>query len=211
MPKPYFIIDKLAVCASIKHGESEANESCDNGEPKLTICGWLRDNVAWFFRYMVDSTDLMKRKKARNVKGPQFDDAVFTCFVKERQVDTLHSSPVLSIQAQKLHNNLHADKPWDTVASKGWLHHFQYCHGITEVQINSEARSAHIHATNESVPVVKKYVADNDFVVDQTYKDNETALYFKILQNKILSVKSDIHEHNSFKQSIDHVNTPLVH
>ena len=55
-----------------------------------------------------DSSDQMKRKKARNVKG------------EFHMVDgTLISGPVLSIQAQKRSNNLPVDNPNDFYASEG--------------------------------------------------------------------------------------------
>ena len=40
-------------------------------------------------------------------------------------------------------------------ASKGWLHCFQYCRGISEVKINGEARSAETIAANEFLTICK--------------------------------------------------------
>ena len=93
---------------------------------------------------------------------------------------------VLSIQAQKLHSNLHVDNHSNYVASYGWLHSFQHCHGISQVKINSEARSA-----DKFFPIFKK-VSDNDLMVDKIYNADETAFYFRMLQ------------HNGFKERKDH-------
>ena len=40
--KPYSVTDKLAVIPNVKHTESQASLSCDNGVPESTIHGWLR-------------------------------------------------------------------------------------------------------------------------------------------------------------------------
>ena len=51
---------------NIKHGESQANISCDNSVPEPTIYGWLKDEeMLCDFVDMVNFIDWMKRKKAR--------------------------------------------------------------------------------------------------------------------------------------------------
>ena len=60
----------------------------------------------------------MKRKKVRTANDPELDKAVFAWFVKERQVSSPISGPVLSVQAQKFQNYLHEDNPSDSAASK---------------------------------------------------------------------------------------------
>ena len=66
---------------------------------------------------MVNSAERMKRREAKTVKEPQLDQAVSTWFVKERQTAILISNPVLSIQAHKLHSNLHVGDQSDFVSS----------------------------------------------------------------------------------------------
>ena len=65
------------------------------------------------------------------------------------------SSPVLSIQAQKLHNNLHVDNPRDFRAFKAWLR--QHSHRITQVEINGKMRSADTNAADEFFPISQIY------------------------------------------------------
>ena len=78
-----------------------------------------------------------------------------TCFLKEMQPASSISSHVLGIQAQTLHSNLHVDNPYDILASKVWLHCFQYHHGISQVKINSKATLAYTNAANEFVLIKK--------------------------------------------------------
>ena len=66
--KSYSVIDKLAVIASIKCSESQANMSSDNGVPESTIHRWLRDEYK-----LCDFIDWMKRKKSQNCQRPQLD------------------------------------------------------------------------------------------------------------------------------------------
>ena len=66
--KSYSITVKFAVIASIKHGELQANMSCDNAVSKSAIHGWVRDKEKLCdFVDTVDSTEWMKRKKAITV------------------------------------------------------------------------------------------------------------------------------------------------
>ena len=55
----------------------------------------------------------------------------------------------MSIQAQKLRSDLHADNTSDFVTSKGWLPRFQRRHGIAEAKINGTATSAAINDPDE--------------------------------------------------------------
>ena len=57
---------------------------------------------------------------------------------------------------------------------------------------------------------LKKYTADNDSVMDEMYNIYETALYFGMLRDKTLSVKSDIDKHDGFKHNKDCI-TLLLH
>ena len=57
--------------------------------------------------------------------------------------------------------------------------YFAASKGISHVKIIGEARSA-----------------DNDLVPGQTSNARERALYFRLLQDKTISVKSDIHKHS---------------
>ena len=58
--------------ASIKCGESQVNMSCDDGVLGSTVHGWLRDKEKLrVFVDMLNSTDWIKRKKARIVKDTQ--------------------------------------------------------------------------------------------------------------------------------------------
>ena len=66
---------------------------------------------------------------------------------------TTNSSPILSIQAKKFHNDLDTDNPSDFVVSKGWLPCFQCHDGISQVKITNEARSADTTAADDLVPI----------------------------------------------------------
>ena len=105
----------------------------------------------------IDSTDGMKRKKARTANDPELDKAVFTWLVKERQAGISISGPILSVHAQNFHNNLPTDNSSDFIAYKGWLIHFQHCHGINQVKITSEVRSADNDATAEFTLILQTY------------------------------------------------------
>ena len=85
--------------ACIKQGESQASASHNNGLPESFIHQWFRDEEKLHdFVDKVKSHWLEEKKKDKNfTRDKQFDKAVFTWFVKERQTGTLNSSTVLSI------------------------------------------------------------------------------------------------------------------
>ena len=107
MPKRklYSVTDILVVINSVKHGESQANVSCNNGVPLWTIHGWLRDNE--MLNDSVDTIDYTMGWKENNrpncTNDPQLDMVVFTWFVEKSPADI----PILSIQAQKSSSDLH--------------------------------------------------------------------------------------------------------
>ena len=133
--KLYSVTDKLAVIASINHGEGQAYVSHNKGVTKSTICGSLRDEEKLNdFVYMINSTDSMIRKKVRTVKDLQLGKAVFAGLIMER-------AALFSIF--KLRNcTTFYMLIILVIASRVWLHYFQYHHRITQVKINGEARSA---------------------------------------------------------------------
>ena len=75
------------------------------------------------------------------VADPHIDKVVFMWFVKERYDSTEFSGYILSIQAQKLHKNLHVDIPSDFIASKGWLHRI----GINQVKMVKQDQQNNCH------------------------------------------------------------------
>ena len=97
--------------------------SQDNGVPKQTVRGWLRDEEKLRdFVDLVDSTDRMKRKKAKNcVRDPELDKVVCRWFVKERQPSTPSNGTGLSIQVQNLRNHLQRVKDLKTNKSYRFL------------------------------------------------------------------------------------------
>jgi len=82
----------------------------------------------------VDSSHGMKRKKARTASDPELDKAVYSWFVKVRQAGTPIIGPVVSVQAQKYHNQLHVHNPGERT--------FICVHAPMKVQL-----LAHIFAT----------------------------------------------------------------
>ncbi len=130
--KSYTVTEKLEAVTRVKQrGETQAKVSRENGVPESTLRGWIRDEKKMRdFVDTVDSSDGMKRKKARTANDPELDKAVYSWFVKERQAGTPISGPVMSVQAQKFHNQLHVENSGEFVASKGWLYRFQQRHAL---------------------------------------------------------------------------------
>ena len=78
------------VVTRAQNGESQANVSHNNAVAQSTIRGWLKDEQKQCnFVDTVDSSEGMKRKKARTANSPELDKAVLTWFVRDRLASPL--------------------------------------------------------------------------------------------------------------------------
>ena len=139
MPKRklYTVEQKLEAVARVRRGESQAKISRVNGVPESTLRGWLKDEEKLReFSISLDGSEGLKR------------------------TGTPISGPILSAQAQKFSKELHGEDD-DFLASRGWLHRFQKRHGISEVKVCGEVRSADAAAAHEFGPQLQEYITEH--------------------------------------------------
>jgi hypothetical protein len=72
------------------------------------------------------------------------------------------------------------------------LHRFQKRHGIGAVTISGEQRSADTQAADNFPAVLKEQMKREQVTPEQVYNADETGLYWKMLPDRTLAVKTDV-------------------
>ena len=131
-----------------------------------------------------------------------------TWFSQARSEGMPISGPVIQIQAKKFHRDIHGED-LTFFASGGWLNRFKQQHGIKQVSIRGEQRSADEEAAESYPGVLRELLLNEGPSLEQVYNCDETGLYYKMLPDKTLAQKSDDKKTLGFKQSKDRVTVLL--
>ncbi|XP_006011116.1 jerky protein homolog-like [Latimeria chalumnae] len=197
--KAYNVHEKLELIDRIHAGQSKAKISYDTGVPESTLQGWLKEEYNLrAFVMTVSETEGLSRKRARTASDAPLDTAVYNWFVQERAVGTPISGPIVKAQAEKFCKELNGENNF--AASQGWLDRFKRRHGISQVKISGEIRSADSEAANTFSNEFKAYLEEEGFTEEQVYNADESGLYFKMLPHTTLAAKSE-----GFKQDKNRV------
>ena len=184
--KAYTIAEKLHIIDRIKKGETQASISRDTGIRHSTIRGWIKDKDR-----LRDSSNNLEdfgqaRKRARLVKDQQLEEAMMTWFSQARSEGMPISGPVIQTQAKKFHRDIHGEDS-TFFASGGWLNRFKQRHGIKQVSIRGEQRSADEEAAESYPGVLRELLLNEGLSSEQVYNCDETGLYYKMLPDKTLA------------------------
>ena len=197
--KQFSLRDKLGAIDRVKSGESRVKVRTDLGLTESTLRTWLSNEAKLrTFLVDIDSDEGLSRKRRRLGQDTDLDAAVYTWFVQARQNGIPISGPIIKAQAEKFHKDLGSDTEFK--ASDGWLYRFQKRHAISQVTISGEARSGDQEAALVFHDELRTVIANGGYTEDQVYNVDETALYFKMLPEKSLSVKNDTNKTAGFKQ-----------
>ncbi len=140
------------------------------------------------------------RKRHRGAKDKDLEAAVMTWFTQSRVEGVPLSGPVIQGQAMKFNKMLNPDDEAFT-GSNGWLRGFKERHGISQVTIRGEQRSADDAAADAYPAKLKHILEEGQFCAEQVYNADETGLYFKMLPDKTLATKDDSTKTLGYKQS----------
>lgn len=175
------------------------------GTRESTVRGWRKDEEK--LRALVqgyEEDEGLKRKRARLANDQQLDSAVHQWFVQARAEGVPISGAVVQVQANKFNKQLNGEET-DFKASIGWLDRFKKRHGISQVSVAGEIRSADAEAAESYPEKLKQIITDGEYSPEQIYNADETGLCYKMLPGKTLAVKSDEHKHEGFKKIKDRV------
>uniref|UniRef100_H3AEI1 HTH CENPB-type domain-containing protein n=1 Tax=Latimeria chalumnae TaxID=7897 RepID=H3AEI1_LATCH len=197
--KAYIVHEKLELIGRIHAGQSKAKIIHDTGVPESTLQGWLKEEYKLqSFVMTVSETKGLSRKRARTASDAPLDTAVYNWFVQERAVGTPISGPIVKAQAEKFCQELNGDNNFS--ASQGWLDRFRRRHGISQVKISGEIRSADSEAASTFPDELKAYLEEEGFTEEQVCNADESGLYFKMFPDTTLAAKNDEKKSEGFKQ-----------
>lgn len=124
---------------------------------------------------------------------------MLTWFMKEQSQVTPLSGPIMRHQAEKFHHQPHgAECEGDFIVSKGWFQYFQKRHSIGSVKIQGEMSA---NTAAYSFPAQLKEFLEKTLTKEQIYNADETGLFYKMLPDRTLAVKDDIHKTEGIKQA----------
>ena len=175
------------------------------GTRESTIRGWKKEEEK--LRTLVQDLEAdegLKRKRARTANDADLDSAVHQWFVQARAEGVPISGSVIQFQATQFNKRLNGEDS-DFKASIGWLDRFKKRHGISQVSVSGEIRSADTEAAESYPDQLKQILTDGGYSPEQVYNADETGLCYKMLPGKTLATKNDVHKHEGFKKIKDRV------
>jgi len=198
--KQFSIVEKIEIIDKIKAGQSRTSIIKEFGVPEGTLRGWLKDEEKLRTAISEMDTPDQKRKRFKGANDTELDKAVITWFTQARTEGMPISGPNIQHQALKFNKMLHPENN-SFEGSTGWLRNFKHRHGIKQVTIRGEERSADTEAAEAYPEELRKMIEDQGYVASQVYNCDETGLYYKMLPDKSLAQSSDNKKTLGFKQS----------
>jgi len=207
--KSYSVKEKLEVISRVRNGETQAKVSRETGVPGGTLRGWLKDeHKLKTYLEEVDTEDGLQMRKAVPPQDPVMDKATFAWFVQKRAEGVPISGPLIQTEAIQISAAINGETSFK--ASNGWLYRWKKRHGIRQVKIRGEARSADEEAAEAFLPELQRLVEEEGYCPDQIYNTDETALYYKMLPDHSLAVKTDTTSSQGLKQKKDRLTLLLT-
>uniref|UniRef100_A0A674J8V3 HTH CENPB-type domain-containing protein n=1 Tax=Terrapene triunguis TaxID=2587831 RepID=A0A674J8V3_9SAUR len=150
----------------------------------------------------------LERKHLKTAQDNLLDRAVFMWFTQERSDSTPISGDIIRKQAEKLKKDLNfrhsgrdasAHQGNKFKASSGWLNHFKKRHGIRQVTISGETRSADIKACDEYPLKLQEIIIEGSYAPEQIYNADETGLCYHMLPDRTLASRTKEQKAEGFK------------
>ena len=201
--RAYTVEEKLRVVERLNNGETQANTSRELGIAASTLRGWAKNEAK--LQEFVQSVDIeagLERKRMRLSAKPDIEKALHTWATQERAKGTPLNGPILQAQASKF-GTLMGDETFQ--ASKGYVSRFKNRHSMSQVTISGESRSADDAAANAFPAKLKDLIERENYVEEQIYNCDETALFAKLLPEKTLAFKYETQKTSGFKKLKDRV------
>ncbi|CAM4559948.1 unnamed protein product [Lepidochelys olivacea] len=194
----------------LKSGMSQEKVSKELGVGESTLRGWIKDEEK--LRSMLvelDESEGLERKRLKTAQHNQLDRVVFTWFTQERSDGTPISGDVIRKQAEKFKKDLvfflrcsgedaSAHQGNEFKAISGWLNHLK-SHGIWQVTISGEMRSADIKACDEYPLKLQEIIIEGGCAPKQIYNTDETGLCYHMLPDRTLASRTEEQKAEGFK------------
>ena len=114
------------------------------------------------------------------------------------------SGSIVQAQAEQFDKQLNGEDS-NFKASTGWLDRFKKRHGISQVRVAGEIRSADTEAAHSYPDQLRQIIDDGGYLSEQSYNADETGLCYRMLPDKTLAIRTGAHKHKGFKKIKDRV------
>ncbi|MEW8544978.1 MAG: transposase, partial [Candidatus Thiodiazotropha sp.] len=128
--------------------------------------------------------------------------ALHQWFVQARAEGVPISGTIVQAQAEKFDRQLNGEES-TFKASTGWLDRFKKHHGISQVSVAGEVRSADTQAAKGYPDRLKEIISESGYSPEQIYNADGTGLCYKMLPDKTLASKTVAHKHEGYKKLKD--------
>lgn len=125
------------------------------------------------------------RKTLHTPRDMAFDKCLYDWFSLKRAEGMAISGPILIAKAKVLKEEMNITS--DISFSQGWLRSFKNRHGIRQLSISGEKRSADSDGATKFCTTFEKVIKEHELTPDQIYNGDETGLYWKCLPTKTLA------------------------
>jgi len=128
------------------------------------------------------------KRKFKNEYGQQLDDQVYEWFVQQRSKGIPISGPILQQKAVEISESF-GECSGSFKGSNGWLEKFRQRHNISYNSICGESSSVDVVSVQDWIQRIPKIITEYD--KENIFNCDETALFFKAMPNKSLTVKKE--------------------
>lgn len=196
------LAQKLEILDKLQRGCSQKSLANEYNVGRATIYDIkIKEAQLRTYTSQMDS-DLGKRKIMRKGENYQLDTAVYRWFIQQRNKGLPISGPVIKEKALVLNRVLGGGEQF--AASEGWLSNWKKRHGVRQLTVTGESRSANEKSAEEFINKLIVMIQDEELTPAAVYNADETGLFFKMLPSKTLAAKNE-KEARGYKQQKERV------
>ena len=170
------------------------------GTSESTVRGWKKEEEKLrSLNQDLEEDSGLQRKRARLASDTRLDSALHQWFVQVRAEGMPISGSIVQGQAKQFDKQLNGEDS-NFKASTGWLDRFKKRHGISQVRVAGEIRSADAEAAHCYPDQLRQIIDGGGYLPEQIYIADETGLCYRMLPDKMLAIRTDAHKHEGFKK-----------
>lgn len=186
--RQFTLEEKISVLRAVDSGQKKSNIAKDFGISASTLSTFLKDRDKIQREYNESNAGSASRKRIRTANFEDIDKSVYKWFLEVRSQDIPVSGPMLCAKARDFAVIYGVDEQFK--ATQGWLRAFRSRHDVVFKGVAGEENSAPQDIAQgwrerEMLKILSEYDPDDIFNAD------ETALFFKLLPERTLTVKGE--------------------
>ncbi|XP_069134649.1 tigger transposable element-derived protein 6-like [Argopecten irradians] len=168
--------------------KSKKQIAADFGIPQSTLSTWMKNNAQIKQKFLSGEVG-PQRKKSRNAKFPEVEQALLAWFNNARAQNVTVSGEILREKARFFAERL-GIKSNEFDCSTGWLERFKSRHSITFKRVCGESNDVQSSSKDMSEWKAKLASILKDYDADSIYNADETGIFYRLLPDKTLEYKS---------------------